>query len=163
MSVYTGTLLAATSTPLWASAYKLLPALFGASAASTATAALTLMAPEEEQKPLETLGLVAEVAELALVSATQRTWRAQQVDQALHEEPTAAAFRLGAVGLGIVVPLAVHGVQLLTGRRSRTASTLAAVSTLIGGFCLRAAILRAGNESARRPEDYFQLTGGQRS
>ena len=42
MSCYTGVLLASTSTPLWASVYRLLPALFGASAASTACAALSL-------------------------------------------------------------------------------------------------------------------------
>ena len=70
----------------------------------------------------------------------------------------ASAFRLGAVGLGVVVPLALHGLQALTGRRSRTASTLAALSTLAGGFLLRASVLFAGKHSAHRPQDYFRLT-----
>lgn len=163
MSVYTGSLLAATSTPLWASVYRLLPALFGTSAASTASAALSLTmeataASEEEHRRLEKFALISTAAELALASATQKQWRDQGLDGPLRRQPTAAAFRLGAVGLGMIVPLAVHGYQALTGRRSRAASTVAAVSALIGGFCLRASILKAGNESARRPQDYFRMT-----
>lgn len=163
MSVYTGTLLASTSTPLWAAAPRLLPALFGASAASTAAAAVSLTlrasgAPEEEQHRVEQVATVAGIAELVLVEANRRNWKAQELDAPLREEPISAAFHLGAIGLGVVVPLAIHGFQALTGRRSRTASLVAAVSTLAGGFLLRSAIVFAGNRSARRPQDYFRFT-----
>jgi formate-dependent nitrite reductase membrane component NrfD len=43
VTTYTGTLLAATSTPLWAAGSRLLPALFSVSATTTATAALSLI------------------------------------------------------------------------------------------------------------------------
>ncbi len=163
MSVYTGSLLAATSTPLWAAVYRHLPALFGASAASTAAAALTLSleaadAPEAEHHAVEHFALVAGAAELALAAATEHRWAEHGVADAIQDEPAFSAYYLGAVGLGMVVPLAIHAVQAVTGRRSRTASTLAAVSALVGGYCLRAVVLKAGNRSARRPRDYFQLS-----
>ncbi len=163
MSVYTGTLLAATSTPLWAAVYRHLPALFGASAASTAAAALTLSleaadASEADHRHVERFALVAGAAELTLAAATEHRWAQQGVADAIREEPASSAYHLGAVGLGMVVPLAIHAYQTVTGRRSRTASTLAAISALVGGYCLRAVVLKAGNRSARRPRDYFQLT-----
>jgi formate-dependent nitrite reductase membrane component NrfD len=165
MSVYTGTLLAATSTPLWLTVPRLLPALFGASAASTASAALSLTlnaqgAPEEERRAVEHFGTVAETAEWALLESAKRAWKQAQVDEPLREEPLASALTLGAVGLGVVVPLAIHGIEALTGRRSRAASAVASVSTLAGGFLLRAAVLFAGQRSGRRPQDYFRVTQG---
>lgn len=162
MSVYTGTLLSATSTPLWAAVPRLLPALFGASAASTAAAAINLTlqasgADAAERHGIEAFGVVAETAELALIKATHDTWRAEGLDTPLREPPLDAAL-VGAVGLGVVVPLALHGLQALTGRRSRVLSTVASVSTLAGGLLLRTAVLFAGNRSARRPEDYLRFT-----
>lgn len=165
MSVYTGTLLSATSTPLWAAVPRLLPALFGASAASTAAAAINLTlqasgADDAERRGVEAFGVVAETVELALVKATHDAWRAEGLDAPLREPPLGAAL-VGAVGLGVVLPLALHGVQALTGRRSRVLSAVASVSTLAGGLLLRTAVLFAGNRSARRPEDYFHFTSPQ--
>jgi formate-dependent nitrite reductase membrane component NrfD len=161
MSVYTGTLLASTSTPLWASTPRLLPALFGTSAASTAAAALTLVQeagaePAEERSALGAFSLVTGAAELALAAATRQSWQEQELDEPLREEPLASTFRLGAIGLGVVVPLVIHGIEAVTGRPSRVGSTVAAVSTLVGGFLLRASVLFAGNESGRRAKDYFR-------
>ncbi len=163
MSVYTGTLLAATSTPLWASTPRLLPALFGSSAASTASAALTLSlqatdAREVDQEAIERFAAIAEGAELVAAGALHVAWSEARVDGPLWQEPDYRMIRYGAIGLGVVAPLAIHGVQALTGRRSRLASAVAAVSTLVGGFLLRHVILKAGQESARRPRDYFQFT-----
>jgi formate-dependent nitrite reductase membrane component NrfD len=163
MSVYTGTLLSATSTPLWAGVPRLLPALFGASAASTAAAALSLAlekadAPEEEHHAVGRFALAAGAAELALATATRQTWRREGLDEPLREEPMASALRLGVFGLGVAVPLVIHGLQALTGRRSRAASVLAAVSALAGGYALRSVVLFAGNRSAHRPQDYFHFT-----
>ncbi len=162
MSVYTGSLLASTATPLWSSTPRLLPALFGASAASTASAAISLTlqvtgASEEEQRPVERFALAAGAAELALAETTRRSWQEQGVDEPLREGPLGPALQVGAIGLGVVVPLAIHGYQALTGKRSRTASTVAALATLAGGFLLRSAVLFAGNRSARQPEANFRL------
>ncbi len=163
MSCYTGSLLSATSTPFCAAVPRLLPALFGTSAASTAVAALTLTlqacgAPEEEQRPLEKLALVAAGTELALSTAARNCWKEQQLDEPLREKPERLKFRLGVLATGVLLPLAIHGVQTLTGRRSRAATLLAAGFALLGGFLLRSTILSAGNRSARRPQDYFYFT-----
>jgi formate-dependent nitrite reductase membrane component NrfD len=163
MSCYTGSLLAATSTPLWAAVPRLLPALFGTSAASTAVAALTLTleacgVSEEEQRPLEKLALLAAGTELVLLTAARNSWKEQQIDEPLQEEPERLKFHLGVVATGVLLPLAIHGLQTLTGRRSRAATLLAAGSALLGGFLLRSTILSAGNRSARRPQDYFYFT-----
>lgn len=162
-SYYTGTLISATSVPLWASVPRLLPALFSTSAAATAASALTLTAEaagasEETQRRLERFETVAGGAELAVTAGLHREWRRQRLDGPLHEQPISAAYKLGAIGLGIAVPLAIHGYQMLTGRKSKTAITVAAVSTLVGGFCLRASILFAGRRSAQRPQDYFRFS-----
>lgn len=162
-SYYTGTLISATSVPLWASVPRLLPALFSTSAAATAASALTLTggaagASDATQRRLERFETIAGGAELAAAAAVHRAWRRQKLDAPLHEPPIGAAWKIGAIGLGVAVPLAIHGYQMLTGRKSKAASTAAAVSTLIGGFCLRASILLAGRRSAQRPEDYFRFS-----
>jgi formate-dependent nitrite reductase membrane component NrfD len=57
----------------------------------------------------------------------------------------------GYVGAGLALPLAI---SLLPARaRHRGATRLAgAAATLAGGFCLRAAVVRGGGESALDPE-----------
>jgi hypothetical protein len=70
----------------------------------------------------------------------------------------ARAYRFGVIGLGILVPLAIHAVQVLTGRRSPLATKLADASALAGGFVQRAVMTFGGNDSAERPRDYFRFT-----
>jgi formate-dependent nitrite reductase membrane component NrfD len=162
MAMYTGTLLSSTSNSLWASGERFLPALFGASAISTATAALSLATSRDQSSAhryrLHRLSLVAASTELVLDAVLWRRWRRQGVDTPLRQQPTAAAYRAGFWGLGLLLPLAVHGTGLLTRRHSQTASTLADIATLAGGYMLRSAVVSAGNASARRPEDYFRIT-----
>ena len=159
---YTGVLLVSTSTPLWATGERLLSALFGASAVSTACAALSLLEhrhhhPRSERR-LARLALVAGATELALTTALDRRWQQAGVATPVQQEPLATAYRVGFQGLGILVPLAIHGVSVLTGRRSRRWSVAAALATLAGGYLLRTIIVRAGNTSAQRPRDYFSIT-----
>jgi protein NrfD len=163
MSIYTGTLLAATSVPFWAAVYRLLPALFGTSSTATAAATLALVAQashasERTRARLERVALAASVAELVLTLGTEAEWQRQGVAAPIQRQPIAAAYRLGAIGLGILAPLVVHAVQILTERHSQTASRVAAIATLIGGYTMRAVVVFAGNDSARRPEDYFTFT-----
>jgi formate-dependent nitrite reductase membrane component NrfD len=162
MATYTGTLLAATSTPLWSAGRRLLPALFGASAATTATAALTLAtqqtATAKSAARLRRLACLAGSAELALAMALERQWQQQGVAAPLRQQPTATAYRVGFYGLGVLTPLLLHGVHRLTPRRSRAVAALASVATLAGGFMLRSVLIAAGNASAQRPDDYFRFT-----
>ena len=163
VATYTGTLLGATSTPLWASASRLLPALFGASAAATSTAALSWVAhatgaPPGTMRRLERLALITAGAELLISSAIDRQWEKQHVATPLKCEPVGTAYRGGYKGLGIIAPLIINGLSLLTRRRSRRLSIAAAVATLAGSYIMRSVILAAGKTSAEHPEDYFHFT-----
>ena len=163
VATYTGTLLGATSTPLWASANRFLPALFGVSAAATSTAALSLAAhlkraPAGTMAPLERLSLVAGGAELLLTSALERRLEREAIATPLQQEPLASAYGIGYKALGIVAPLMIHGAGVLLRWRSRPWSMAAAVATLAGGYIFRSALLAAGKRSAERPEDYFVFT-----
>jgi len=155
-SVYTGTLLASTSVPLWAVGETVLPALFGAAAASTATAAMTLArgSRARRSRPLERLARVATGVELLISVLLEARWRRRGLASPITTGPVALAYRAGGQGLGMLVPLAVHATNV----RTRRASTIAAVATLAGGYLLRAALVLGGNASARRPRDYFRWT-----
>lgn len=160
LATYTGTLLAATSTPLWAAGGRLMPVLFGSSAMSTATAALVLAEHRRHRSAslpkLEQVALAAGAVEAVAAKALDARWRQEQLAGPLDEEPTRTAYRVGFHALGLLAPLAVHGLMALTGRRPRAASTLAATATLAGGYLLRHVMISAGNRSAQRPRDYFR-------
>ncbi len=163
VSLYTGTLLAATNTPLWATAFPFLSSLFASSAASTATAALTLAAdaggaPVETRRRLNLFGLVASGSELLFALLIERNWRKNKTGGPVEERPYAVAWRGGVLGLGILTPLAAHLYQEVRGRESPLLDRLVALSTLAGGVLLRAVFVFGGNESSRRPEDYFRIT-----
>lgn len=165
MSCYTGSLLSATSVPLWATVSRWLPPLFGASAMSTAAAATSLAmdragASNEAHHGMERIALAASAAEFAMAVGCELKWKESGLGSPLKEEPKLLwAYRVGALQLGILLPLTIHIVQVLTGRRSRWLSGLASASTLAGGFAQRAALTFAGNASAERPRDYFRFTG----
>jgi formate-dependent nitrite reductase membrane component NrfD len=158
MSVYTGVLLSATSTPLWSVAYRQLPALFAATAVASASAAMSLLLARSSKPPrpalerLDLLGLVAGLVQLAATWSLERAWKAKQLDP-----PLAPAQRLAVQGLGIGLPLLVQAFQILTGRRRTGLSILAAACTLNGAFLERATIVFSGNRSADRPEDYLRV------
>jgi hypothetical protein len=162
MATYTGVLLAATSNPFWAASGRRLPALFGTSAMSTASAALSLATPADvtpaSAARLERLACIAGSAELLLAMAADRHWQRQGVAAPLLQQPTATAYRLGFQGLGVLVPLLLHGLNLLRRRPARALSRLAAMATLAGGYILRSVLVAAGRASARRPADYFYFT-----
>jgi formate-dependent nitrite reductase membrane component NrfD len=162
LATYTGTLLSATSTPLWAAGYKLLPALFGASGTATATAALSLVlnrcaAPHAARRRVERLALAASCLELVLTLRLDALWKREQVAGPLEEPPLARPYRFGVLGLGILAPLGVHALQVVTGRELHTASLLASVAALVGGYTQRAVMIFAGERSAERPRDYFRI------
>ena len=158
MSTYTGVLLSATSTPLWAVAYRQLPALFGATAVASADAAMSLTlarsasAPRRALRRLDHLALVAGLAQLAASWSLERAWKDKHIDP-----PLAPAQRVLVQGLGIGFPLLVQALQILTGRRWSALNILSAACTLNGAFLERATLVLAGNRSADRPEDYLRV------
>lgn len=161
VAIYTGTLLAATNIPFWASGFPFLSSLFASSAASTATAALILATPRASARThrrLETFALIAGLSELFFAARINLHWQKRRAATPLHTPAVSAGWRFGVLGLGILIPLALHVIQLAGWRRSGAVSTAAAVSALTGGFLLRGVFVFGGKESGRRPRDYFRMT-----
>ena len=159
VSIYTGTLLAATSNPLWSSAFPFLSSLFASSAASTATATLTLGTRHPEtQRRLAWFAWVSGLAELGFALLVDRKLRQNSMASELRRQPFPRAWAVGVIGLGIAAPLAAHTVELVSRQPSRRVANTAAVLTLLGGFLLRAVFVFSGNAAARRPQHYFRVT-----
>ncbi|MEA2683429.1 MAG: hypothetical protein QOK05_1757 [Chloroflexota bacterium] len=146
-SGYTGTLLAATAIPLWART-PTLGALFMSSAAATGTAAVEgcLAVAGRDAPQLQAPRLAALGAEAALSEAYVRGL-GPDVAKPLRSGRTRNWYRAYQL-VGLAAPLALGVVP---GRRSRGARLAAAAATLVGGFCLRAAIVQGGHESAEDP------------
>ena len=150
MSTYTGALLAATSTPLWAALPKLLPAAFGASAMASAAAALSLIVREAEREPLRRIELVASAAELGVLALIPAKLRAEGVETRIGLGPVLAA---------AAMPLLERAVQAIAGRDpgAKPPAAMTALGVLAGAFLLRHLVLRAGNRSAEHPRDHFHF------
>jgi formate-dependent nitrite reductase membrane component NrfD len=138
---YTGVLLTVTNRPIWADS-PWLGALFLASGASTAAAALILLAPRRGATAgslawLESFDMRALVVELLiLVLFVAWLWPIRRVWLSIW----GLLLLVGVIWAGILWPLALH-------RRPRTAGAFRnpAVMVLIGGFMLRVVILLSSN------------------
>jgi formate-dependent nitrite reductase membrane component NrfD len=164
MSTYTGALLSATSTPLWAAAPRRIAAAFGASAMASGAAALTIAGLRRNPsnntgQALNLIALVASTLELFLLLSLRRRFHEQGVDGALNESGWGLAYDFGAVALGAGVPMLRHCGSMIEPKRPPRPALVISLAVLAGGFLLRHALLRAGNISAKRPKDYFRLTG----
>jgi formate-dependent nitrite reductase membrane component NrfD len=165
VSIYTGTLLAATNLPLWSSAFPYVSSLFASSAASTAGAALSLAAStnitpsgSRTRRRLSWFTLISGISELLFALLIERNWRRRRVSTPIQEEPLRTGWHVGVLGIGIIGPLIIHLAELITGRESRRLSSLASISMLVGGFILRAVFVFGGNRSAARPGEYFHVS-----
>ena len=158
MTFYTGGLLTATSTPLWAAAPRLIASRFASAAMAAAAASLALIQRRRgyaySARDLEDLAALAVAVELGLGQASDRAYQRNGVASALHDSRFAPAYR-GAELLGTVLPLAFYGLDRLVFRGSGRLSRPASLAVIAGSAVLRQAILYAGNESARRPRDYL--------
>ena len=157
MSTYTGALLGATSTPLWAASPLLISALFGSSAIASAAAALSLVGPREEFAVLDRIELLASASELPLMGGLHRQLRVKGIETkpALAPLlPLATAPWLRKLAPAITGPSPRRQAAAPQAARGRA---IGSVAVLVGAFFLRHAILRAGNRSAQRPRDYFRL------
>jgi formate-dependent nitrite reductase membrane component NrfD len=162
MAVYTGSLLAATSIPAWAASFRLLPPHFGALATATAASALSLIerlrGHSSSAARLDRVALSAGGVDLALSVAIESAIERRAAGEAPLSFLTSTAGRWGVLGLGVLVPLLLRLAGLRDERRSRSTSILAALATLAGGYLMRAVLVFAGNQSARRPREYFWFT-----
>jgi formate-dependent nitrite reductase membrane component NrfD len=137
---YTGVLLAVTNRPIWADS-PLLGLVFLISAASTSIALLILLgwrparaqtgirALERMDAMVLVLELIAVVALIASLGTVARVWLSAW----------GALLLVGVVGLGILVPLALHWRPQWVGRGLGT--PVAAALVLLGGFLLRMVVV----------------------
>ncbi len=144
LATYTGALLANTAIPVWHDARRVLPWLFGASAAATGGAAAALVTPPRQAGPARRAAIGGAAVELGLSVAMER--------------------RLGLVGevygqgearrlLLIAKACTAAGAGLLAwkGRRSRAAAVSGSALVLVGELALRWSVFKAGFQSARDP------------
>lgn len=163
MTVYTAALLSATATPLWASVPSLLGPRFAASSMATAAAALWLCARLGGEAGLLTalaiLALVSLAVDLAVSIFAEWRARAAGLDAPLRRAPWGPVHGVGVQLLGTALPIVLYALG--TSGRGPPTDLLCGIAswcTLAGGVLMRGTVLLAGNESARRPQDYFRFT-----
>lgn len=180
LSGYTGILLAATNVPIWWRAFPLLSPTFVSSAYSTSLSAIALLLGFGRHERGATAEKLAQ-AEIVCLGTELVALSAVVVRTGKIGRPLTAG-RLGAIFWpityvgGLLVPLLLHLRARNQTARSTLARhafpgplrspsegptrirTIAAVLAMVGGYSLRALIVFAGHESARRPEDYFAMT-----
>jgi hypothetical protein len=129
---------------------------------ATAAAALSLgeriAGDPENCWRLDGLAAVAAAGELVASAFAERRHHEVGVGESLREGPAGTGYKVGALALGLGVPLACHTINALSKRPSRGLSVLGSLALLAGGVMMRQAIFQAGNKSAERPDDYFRLT-----
>jgi formate-dependent nitrite reductase membrane component NrfD len=161
MTFYTGGLLTATSTPLWAAAPRLIASRFAGASMAAAAASLALIQRRRgyarSARDLEKLAALATAVELGLGQASDRVYQRSGVASVLDDARFAPAYR-GAELLGTVLPLAFYGLDRLVFRGSGGLARPASLAVIAGSAVLRQALMYAGNESARRPRDYLAFT-----
>jgi protein NrfD len=139
LSTYTASLLAATSTPLWA--------------------AFALLEPRRSRRrSLDQIALAALTAEFAATAVSHAVYRQRGVDEAL-EGGWGLVEKLGAAAFGTVLPMAIHGASLgLQPRQSRMAARVASIAILAGSLLLRVSMMAAGDKSADEPQISFRFS-----
>lgn len=162
MTVYTAALLSSTATPLWALVPALLAPRFAASSMASAAAALWLCAwlgGESNLRPvLALLALVALAVDLLFSVLVEWRTRKAGLDAPLRHAPWGPVHAIGVQLIGTALPIALYALAIWGGGAADGLSAIASALALAGGVLMRGTILLAGNESARRPQDYFRFT-----
>lgn len=162
MGSYTGALLSATSTPLWAAAPRLLTARFACSAMATAAAALSLGeqfgGDRRNSAALDRLALAATLADTVLAFAADKKYAACGVADSLQGKNAVAFEHKLSKSLEHMLPLVCYGMNALLPKQSRAVSVAGALGVLAGGLLMRSTIFHAGNRSASRAQDYLGFT-----
>jgi formate-dependent nitrite reductase membrane component NrfD len=149
---YTGILLAATAIPLWATA--------GLRLGRSSHADASDEDEEEARADVETLATLSTATQLGLEIARE-AMTPRTIGRPLRHGPWATVYRVGAVGGGMLMPLALRLPAQLRGRPvGRALSITAATLTLAGAVAERFAIVEAGKQSADDPHAYQEFTAG---
>ncbi len=156
----TGTLLSATSVPIWARNWMLMGPTFLASGVSTGLSFISLVLnllrtgrrdTHHALQRAEKVMLLVEAGTIAASLARMSRW-----GKPLLTGKIGALFVGGTLLGGIVAPFA-----LLLGKETRNKSMLASVLVLLGGLAFRFAVVHAGRKSAEDPEAYFSFARGE--
>ena len=159
LSVYTASLLSATSTPTWAAAPRAMAVRFGAS--SVAAGASALLLGERDRGTRRTLELIAAsaLATEAFAAAAQEATIERKGAGEARRTRWGRVETLVANGVGVAAPLALLGLSLALGRRRpRALADAAALATLVGAAVMRVSVMYVGDESAGRPEISFRFS-----
>lgn len=156
---YTGVLLGTTSVPVWSTS-PLLGGLFMASALNTGVAATTVASvltgndDPGDHAMLGPFNIAIGCTELALLAGFVAT-SGRAARSLLHGQE--ALLLAGAV-VGSVAAVALDGAAMRAPAHSRRLSFAGAGAALIGGACLRWAVVRAGHVSAADREGTLAAT-----
>ncbi len=156
---YTATLLAATSTPFWAAAPRMLAVRFAASSIASGAAVLSLLEPDHHmRRRLDAIATVALTTELVAGVVADRTYERTGVADA-RKSFYGRLERIGVTGFGCVLPIGLHLAGLFADRRTaRPLGAVASVATLAGSLLFRVSQIGIGDESARRPDISFRFS-----
>lgn len=163
---YTGIVLTSSAVPVWAARGVALGPLFESTAIASGAAAVSLIGEvsgEAMPGASTALDVIQTAAQLAQLGATIafETGKPERIARPLRRGLWGRVYQVGAVGAGVVAPLALRvGALALGKRRGRWLSTTAAALTLAGALIERVALVEAGKVSARDPLAYQALTSG---
>ena len=146
LATYPGVLLATTSNPLW-SRSRLLGALFACSSIHSGASALTVALAlrrdvNEEAARIARIEQLATIAEAGVLAAFLATTGRQS--RHLTTGRYRSLFVVGAVGVGMVLPVLLKALGPKTGKRAVVARIAGSLLSLAGGFALKWAITHAG-------------------
>lgn len=161
MTTYTAALLSATATPLWAATPRLLAVRFASSAMATGAAVAALIALGTAPHLVHAFGCLAALAlfiELLAAMSAMVVRQRRGINGPLQEIPWAPVYAVGVLMVGILAPLVLYVLATFYQGAAEAMTIVASICVLGGGFLMRGVILLAGNESAKRPLDYFRLT-----
>lgn len=160
---YTGVLLSATATPLWAEADTTMGPIFLATALSNGAAAISLArtltgSSNEDAGRLDEIEQIAMLSEMGLIAYTAFKMN-PQVRRVFVKSAHSKSFLL-AVLLGQVIPFLVQLLSGKNGTKNKPLSALTSLMVLAGGFLLRYAIVEGGKATVEDPAAYHAITRG---
>jgi formate-dependent nitrite reductase membrane component NrfD len=152
LATYTGVLVSESAIPFWQHSRRVLPVLFGASAAASAGSIFDLLFDDPRAcRITRTYGIIGRVAELGAARMLEREVRAVPgVAKPIENGVTAVMWR------GAEVLAAASLAALLLPGQSRRTRILAGVLGSAGSLLMRFAVHQCGVRSARDPRATFQ-------
>jgi hypothetical protein len=141
---YTAVLIADTAVPAWHEAYRELPFVFAASAASAGAGLALIASPKDEVNPAQRVAVAASAIELAAA----RRMKTQLGDVGeTFEQGTAGILLRSAEALSIA-----GGIGATLAKRSRVLASMSGGALLAASACTRFGIFAAGRASVANPK-----------